>query len=149
MCCTDTSLLDALTHEIFTFCVVESVRLFDSAVARVLFLHRRAPRSTRKESSAASDVYKRQVLKNAFSITPGRVHIRHGMFRDGNVPYTHRRAHGTGRNRVGLLPVAKCNVTDMSLLHISELTRQAEIADAVYALKKKTTNCSSDKIGTI
>ncbi|WP_460366259.1 hypothetical protein, partial [Staphylococcus aureus] len=51
---------------------------------------RRPPRSTRKESSAASDVYKRQDLHHfiKFFLIPGGI-------RCGSVSYTHLRAHET------------------------------------------------------
>ncbi|WP_460366285.1 hypothetical protein, partial [Staphylococcus aureus] len=47
---------------------------------------RRPPRSTRKESSAASDVYKRQSPQMRRSI---------GIVRSMSVSYTHLRAHET------------------------------------------------------
>src|SRR5678810_1346636 len=71
---------------------------------------RRPPRSTLDRSSAASDVYKRQVACGS--------------------------ASGTSKNKAQTL----VDVLQLSLIHISEPTRQAEISYAVFCLKKKTIN---------
>src|SRR5678809_1029676 len=68
---------------------------------------RRPPRSTLDRSSAASDVYKRQIT------------WRPSCF-----------ASPTSQRKSGCL----------SLIHISEPTRQAEISYAVFCLKKKKKN---------
>ncbi|WP_460366099.1 hypothetical protein, partial [Staphylococcus aureus] len=71
---------------------------------------RRPPRSTRKESSAASDVYKRQQL-----------HLRelHRSCVTYPVSYTHLRAHETLSDLVCRLLLEK--IFFFSLIHISEL----------------------------
>src|SRR5678810_1329755 len=71
---------------------------------------RRPPRSTLGRSSAASDVYKRQ----AEDAVPGHV---------GDAGH--------------LLEQDQAAARDLSLIHISEPTRQAEISYAVFCLKKK------------
>ncbi|WP_460366155.1 hypothetical protein, partial [Staphylococcus aureus] len=70
---------------------------------------RRPPRSTRKESSAASDVYKRQLLRSESGLRADRV----------AVSYTHLRAHETLSDLVCRLLLEK----KLSLIHISEPTR--------------------------
>src|SRR5678809_861844 len=80
-------------------------------VRRFFFLMiRRPPRSTLDRSSAASDVYKRQDVprRRAQASPPGVVRERRP---------DQRRQH-------------------LSLIHISEPTRQAEISYAVFCLKK-------------
>src|SRR5678809_1697515 len=69
---------------------------------------RRPPRSTLDRSSAASDVYKRQPVVSCND-------LRH-VIKGANDPATQR----------------------LSLIHISEPTRQAEISYAVFCLKKKS-----------
>src|SRR5678809_843153 len=64
---------------------------------------RRPPRSTLDRSSAASDVYKRQLCNR-------------------------KRHHPINPD---------CSEHELSLIHISEPTRQAEISYAVFCLKKK------------
>src|SRR5665647_2740165 len=66
---------------------------------------RRPPRSTPLYSSAASDVYKRQVW----------IYL-----------YTNH-----------YLPICRCHVYHLSLIHISEPTRRTPISYAVFCLKKK------------
>src|SRR5678810_1457199 len=68
---------------------------------------RRPPRSTLDRSSAASDVYKRQVKDNEWFTEYFEVEGKHVI------------------------------VKILSLIHISEPTRQAEISYAVFCLKKK------------
>src|SRR5665648_1109787 len=73
---------------------------------------RRPPRSTLSSSSAASDVYKRQVLGQRI-VRPNRDHV---VFREV----------------FNLLLCLK-----LSLIHISEPTRLGMISYAVFCLKKK------------
>src|SRR5678809_20643 len=72
---------------------------------KIFFLMiRRPPRSTLDRSSAASDVYKRQV-----ELCVACRHVQHDRDRDGqiSVSYTHLRAHETGRNLVCRLLLEK------------------------------------------
>src|SRR5665254_27549 len=71
---------------------------------------RRPPRSTRVRSSAASDVYKRQVPSHKASVCQSYSSI-HAKLQPGS---------------------------DLSLIHISEPTRLLSISYAVFRLKKKT-----------
>src|SRR5665254_27887 len=71
---------------------------------------RRPPRSTRVRSSAASDVYKRQV---------------HGRRDDGQ------------RHVVACNDLAHAGEGELSLIHISEPTRLLSISYVVFCLKKK------------
>src|SRR5678809_1609159 len=73
---------------------------------------RRPPRSTLDRSSAASDVYKRQEVDGLIEGDVG-VGVRERQLR------------------------AWREVVHLSLIHISEPTRQAEISYAVFCLKKK------------
>src|SRR5428012_21487 len=73
---------------------------------------RRPPRSTQSRSSAASDVYKRQVL--------------HG---DGVAGLVQRDGDG--------ITEAVEVLVNLSLIHISEPTRLGMISYAVFCLKKK------------
>ena len=97
--------------------------MFSSVVIVVFFflMIRRPPRSTQSRSSAASDVYKRQVPG-----LPLAQHSQHGVrdpadFERGQAS----RKRGTGRS--------------LSLIHISEPTRLLSISYAVFCLKKKNT----------
>src|SRR5678809_1629217 len=78
---------------------------------------RRPPRSTLDRSSAASDVYKRQAPPSARSW---------------------RASRRSGRRPGGTPPASSRSPPPLSLIHISEPTRQAEISYAVFCLKKKT-----------
>ena len=89
---------------------------------------RRPPRSTQSRSSAASDVYKRQVLI--------------GLIRDIDNPLATRfelRAPNPLSNTYLVLASIYQAVVDLSLIHISEPTRLLSISYAVFCLKKKTT----------
>src|SRR5680860_1670075 len=81
---------------------------------------RRPPRSTQSRSSAASDVYKRQVATPADGHTMVTfMHIRQGQARSVHVTV------GASSGRY------------LSLIHISEPTRRTPISYAVFCLKKK------------
>ena len=87
---------------------------------------RRPPRSTPLYSSAASDVYKRQVHASLRNILGSHVaqagsHVAPGKFR---FDFSH-----TSK-------VSKEEL-DLSLIHISEPTRLRRISYAVFCLKKK------------
>src|SRR5678815_1676839 len=91
--------------------ISEPTRLLSISYAVFCFLMiRRPPRSTLDRSSAASDVYKRQMF-----------------YREG-----HRRIF---RAMVALSE--RGDVVDLSLIHISEPTRLLSISYAVFCLKKK------------
>ena len=79
---------------------------------------RRPPRSTQSRSSAASDVYKRQVQGASDR-------------RGGSAALSARIAGFPGR---GSIPPSRL---DLSLIHISEPTRLLSISYAVFCLKKK------------
>ena len=79
---------------------------------------RRPPSSTQSRSSAASDVYKRQVRICSFVC-----HRKILRFRIGHAHGLHRFADG--------------RVQRLSLIHISEPTRLLSISYAVFCLKKK------------
>src|SRR5678810_692780 len=64
---------------------------------------RRPPRSTLDRSSAASDVYKRQLECPFVQFHPGCVMLHEIL----TVSYTHLRAHETGRNLVCRLLLEK------------------------------------------
>ncbi|CZR87953.1 hypothetical protein CDFC105_30785 [Clostridioides difficile] len=93
----------------------------------VLWVARRPRRTTRKESSAASDVYKRQIIFRRacnYSHISCRTKNRR-VYRDRNKQKHHY----------------------LSLIHISEPTRLLSISYAVFCLKKKNTDnylCSHD-----
>ena len=79
----------------------------------IFLMIRRPPRSTRKESSAASDVYKRQIKsceveQLGFAISEG---------------------------------FSNKSIIDLSLIHISEPTRRTPISYAVFCLKKSDRVC--------
>eukprot|EP00658_Telonema_sp_P-2_P072544 TRINITY_DN61675_c0_g1_i1.p1 TRINITY_DN61675_c0_g1~~TRINITY_DN61675_c0_g1_i1.p1 ORF type:complete len:104 (+),score=20.08 TRINITY_DN61675_c0_g1_i1:69-380(+) len=84
---------------------------------------RRPPRSTLSSSSAASDVYKRQVMNpTSFdNIVSATVYYFLGI--TGGVPNT----------LIGTISF----VLWLSLIHISEPTRLLSISYAVFCLKKK------------
>ena len=86
---------------------------------------RRPPRSTLSSSSAASDVYKRQVWENV----PGVLSSNRG--RDFATFLTAMGKIGYG------FAYRVLDAQYLSLIHISEPTRQAEISYAVFCLKKK------------
>ena len=106
-------------------------------------LLRRPPRSTLSSSSAASDVYKRQLLEYK--------QIGPQFYTFGNPYMTNNIREFTIKDRLSLLGrrlmfvigySSKDNnlsevVLNLSLIHISEPTRQAEISYAVFCLKKK------------
>ena len=81
---------------------------------------RRPPRSTQSRSSAASDVYKRQVedgtVKGGFGSAVAEFMVEN---------------HYTPE-------MVFLGVPDLSLIHISEPTRLLSISYAVFCLKKKT-----------
>eukprot|EP00658_Telonema_sp_P-2_P064534 TRINITY_DN5358_c0_g1_i1.p1 TRINITY_DN5358_c0_g1~~TRINITY_DN5358_c0_g1_i1.p1 ORF type:complete len:137 (-),score=11.41 TRINITY_DN5358_c0_g1_i1:6-416(-) len=114
---------------------------------------RRPPRSTLSSSSAASDVYKRQVRG------PCREENAKGDFRDQEVP-RNRTPQGRGEHAhrelvvalatIGLAYHKRCAfpfaaafscdcdlLQTLSLIHISEPTRLLSISYAVFCLKKK------------
>src|SRR5665254_21309 len=83
---------------------------FVAAAADFFLTKRRPPISTRVRSSAASDVYKRQILAS-----PGV----------------------TRRQQASATASASRSVSTLSLIHISEPTRLLSISYAVFCLKKK------------
>ena len=96
---------------------------------------RRPPRSTLDRSSAASDVYKRQVDHVAFrdrlkeSEAAGRLHVHAGLdaarVRAVPVSYTHLRAHETVLDLVcRLLLEKKKNTINTHLIIISNNTHK-------------------------
>eukprot|EP00658_Telonema_sp_P-2_P021807 TRINITY_DN18692_c0_g1_i6.p1 TRINITY_DN18692_c0_g1~~TRINITY_DN18692_c0_g1_i6.p1 ORF type:complete len:108 (-),score=35.73 TRINITY_DN18692_c0_g1_i6:82-405(-) len=105
---------------------------------------RRPPRSTLSSSSAASDVYKRQVED-----------------RGSRVPLHEREEQHEHEEQVSEESVSQTRVSDhsedvvkvvlnLSLIHISEPTRLLSISYAVFCLKKKkkknkNTNTGNEK----
>src|SRR5678809_1707888 len=98
---------------------------------------RRPPRSTLDRSSAASDVYKRQMIHSARIIPlDGRPHIGPTL----KQWLGDTRGHFEGNTLVIETTNFRSDdgtVYQLSLIHISEPTRQAEISYAVFCLKKK------------
>eukprot|EP00658_Telonema_sp_P-2_P022806 TRINITY_DN19127_c0_g1_i1.p1 TRINITY_DN19127_c0_g1~~TRINITY_DN19127_c0_g1_i1.p1 ORF type:complete len:117 (+),score=27.65 TRINITY_DN19127_c0_g1_i1:114-464(+) len=102
---------------------------------------RRPPRSTLSSSSAASDVYKRQVryMMKGYSFSNSDVWVIlqnlrwqygcHSSLRCGRLQMTHHQ-----RQRIAC---RKCTALHLSLIHISEPTRLLSISYAVFCLKKK------------
>eukprot|EP00658_Telonema_sp_P-2_P013650 TRINITY_DN15171_c0_g1_i3.p1 TRINITY_DN15171_c0_g1~~TRINITY_DN15171_c0_g1_i3.p1 ORF type:complete len:131 (-),score=26.73 TRINITY_DN15171_c0_g1_i3:93-485(-) len=114
---------------------------------------RRPPRSTLSSSSAASDVYKRQVIYQGFlrectglisiDLSPlSQVNTMHGMFLLGctGIKVIDMRPLVT-LGRIPLDLEEQCRVGNvellLSLIHISEPTRLLSISYAVFCLKKK------------
>eukprot|EP00658_Telonema_sp_P-2_P031836 TRINITY_DN23740_c0_g1_i2.p1 TRINITY_DN23740_c0_g1~~TRINITY_DN23740_c0_g1_i2.p1 ORF type:complete len:139 (+),score=17.54 TRINITY_DN23740_c0_g1_i2:136-552(+) len=109
---------------------------------------RRPPRSTLSSSSAASDVYKRQLQKSI------QLHHHHQSPSQNQIQFNHSkplrlkpeirqqvwsqyRSQPPGR-QVKILPQFACRPTlVLSLIHISEPTRLLSISYAVFCLKKK------------
>ena len=97
---------------------------------------RRPPRSTLDRSSAASDVYKRQLLPlsyvNARILTPGIASLTAqgvvSALSDGYtaVSYTHLRAHETVLDLVCrlLLEKKKKNTNNNTILHIQQIEKK-------------------------
>mgnify|MGYP007068955033 CR=1 FL=1 len=92
--------------------------LYDVVCVFFFLMIRRPPRSTQSRSSAASDVYKRQLLALA--------EVKKAAGIDGDLNVLLRKPHGRARSIVAL-----------SLIHISEPTRLLSISYAVFCLKKK------------
>eukprot|EP00658_Telonema_sp_P-2_P032060 TRINITY_DN23839_c0_g1_i1.p1 TRINITY_DN23839_c0_g1~~TRINITY_DN23839_c0_g1_i1.p1 ORF type:complete len:117 (-),score=22.62 TRINITY_DN23839_c0_g1_i1:10-360(-) len=93
---------------------------------------RRPPRSTLSSSSAASDVYKRQVLHRvAPRVVPheGTSGVPHGQ----QQRQCEQRCHDPGSR-------SPYSALILSLIHISEPTRLLSISYAVFCLKKKKKN---------
>ena len=121
-------LLDILMvkHVVVCSCLVYMMRVI------VLWLYtfmcffflmiRRPPRSTQSRSSAASDVYKRQLLRGV------RACLLLGTVALDRVPAVGVWWHGSGTH------------LRLSLIHISEPTRLLSISYAVFCLKKKNEN---------
>ena len=92
-------------------------------IMSVFFLMiRRPPRSTQSRSSAASDVYKRQLQHHRDAVADRKRQVVDA-------------AQQVGR---ALLGVA---AQFLSLIHISEPTRLLSISYAVFCLKKKILTC--------
>src|SRR5450756_294840 len=113
---------------------------------------RRPPRSTQSRSSAASDVYKRQDLKDPAARTRAvdrvvTVYNIAAIYRQAGVPASEYRAVNTeavaelvwAAARAGARRVVHCSTVGvhLSLIHISEPTRLGMISYAVFCLKKK------------
>ncbi|CZS11807.1 reactivating factor for ethanolamine ammonia lyase [Clostridioides difficile] len=86
---------------------------------------RRPPRSTLSSSSAASDVYKRQIQEYAKGFVDGMQQII-----ENDLPFIVIVENDMAK-------VLGQAIYALSLIHISEPTRQAEISYAVFCLKKK------------
>ena len=106
----------------YASCCLFSVTRFRICSCECFFflMIRRPPRSTQSRSSAASDVYKRQVQQ----VIDAAQH--HG-----------RVVALAGYSMVKTAEIAK--ELGLSLIHISEPTRLLSISYAVFCLKKKTT----------
>eukprot|EP00658_Telonema_sp_P-2_P031785 TRINITY_DN23710_c0_g1_i2.p1 TRINITY_DN23710_c0_g1~~TRINITY_DN23710_c0_g1_i2.p1 ORF type:complete len:109 (+),score=23.85 TRINITY_DN23710_c0_g1_i2:139-465(+) len=83
---------------------------------------RRPPRSTLSSSSAASDVYKRQILHRPHGLTTSGMY---SVYSDERELSSNNHTHTT------------ITVPVLSLIHISEPTRLLSISYAVFCLKKK------------
>src|SRR5674536_371467 len=92
---------------------------------------RRPPRSTLSSSSAASDVYKRQVRRLCVLVLQG--------LRTRRRPVARRRPQEMGAGVSAADHRRTGAPTDLSLIHISEPTRLLRISYAVFCLKKKKT----------
>ena len=105
---------------------------------------RRAPRSTTSRSSAASDVYKRQMYRDmgGYLITLGSdAHISQNSANSLDAAYEIIKEIGFEniyyyKNRRAI----QCAVKYLSLIHISEPTRLGMISYAVFFLKTKRIN---------
>eukprot|EP00658_Telonema_sp_P-2_P084534 TRINITY_DN9405_c0_g1_i6.p1 TRINITY_DN9405_c0_g1~~TRINITY_DN9405_c0_g1_i6.p1 ORF type:complete len:113 (-),score=47.63 TRINITY_DN9405_c0_g1_i6:110-448(-) len=103
---------------------------------------RRPPRSTLSSSSAASDVYKRQVSTQS----TGRAELHHGVhiYPQGYAEHPLQDQQNRRHQDHNLLRAEQqANDDDhhhhhhLSLIHISEPTRLLSISYAVFCLKKK------------
>src|SRR5450756_3204860 len=92
---------------------------------------RRPPRSTQSRSSAASDVYKRQVTSDVSLRLLERNDDGDAILEFSRDPYTSEEFRAIAR--VQIPPYIK----QLSLIHISEPTRLGMISYAVFCLKKK------------
>src|SRR5680860_1616888 len=102
---------------------------------------RRPPRSTQSRSSAASDVYKRQLADDRTPEDPGEEVVA-GPSGGQARPRTGAASRywsstAEPASYSGLTRSATCSVPDLSLIHISEPTRRTPISYAVFCLKKK------------
>eukprot|EP01016_Furgasonia_blochmanni_P046561 TRINITY_DN6729_c0_g1_i13.p3 TRINITY_DN6729_c0_g1~~TRINITY_DN6729_c0_g1_i13.p3 ORF type:complete len:111 (-),score=32.97 TRINITY_DN6729_c0_g1_i13:34-366(-) len=96
---------------------------------------RRPPRSTQSRSSAASDVYKRQVYDMMCKYS-----FRQAFYRQverGNRWYAVNINNTTNMKAKGENSTNKAQPQGLSLIHISEPTRRTPISYAVFCLKKK------------
>eukprot|EP00658_Telonema_sp_P-2_P001459 TRINITY_DN10543_c0_g1_i11.p1 TRINITY_DN10543_c0_g1~~TRINITY_DN10543_c0_g1_i11.p1 ORF type:complete len:152 (-),score=23.47 TRINITY_DN10543_c0_g1_i11:89-544(-) len=113
---------------------------------------RQPPRSPLSSSSAASDVYKRQLLTLCLGQGLRGFMVNYGisprnaiaMFGTTNLPRTHARIAAWQTSKIGLVYhnamndiVLNCFILILSLIHISEPTRLLSISYAVFCLKKK------------
>src|SRR5450756_2835676 len=103
---------------------------------------RRPPRSTQSRSSAASDVYKRQVLTGGGShadVLGVQGHVGHfflellqrGVVDPTNAPNHHVDVHADQAKMPEFLVFVVGDVVRLSLIHISEPTRLGMISYAV------------------
>ena len=104
----------------FGLCVWIGWSVLGAVCLIVFIMIRRPPRSTQSRSSAASDVYKRQMQGHTLMQAIARVNrIYKG------------KAGGLIVDYIGI-------ASDLSLIHISEPTRLLSTSYAVFCLKKKT-----------
>ena len=113
---------------------------------------RRPPRSTLSSSSAASDVYKRQCIDQfekdkiysdpivteiniECPFYPAEVEHHNYYNRNSEQPHCHYVITPKIKKLESLFK--QYTILELSLIHISEPTRQAEISYAVFCLKKK------------
>ena len=141
-------------------------------------MSRRPPKSTPLYSSAASDVYKRQEEDGTFAMLPKKEVIKHqgeiaklekylGGVKDMKKlpgalfivdPRKERNAIAEARKlHIPIVAIVDTNcdpdevdyvIPGLSLIHISEPTRQAEISYAVFCLKKKKKKKNTNKRST-
>src|SRR5450756_3034820 len=104
---------------------------------------RRPPRSTQSRSSAASDVYKRQVLVEVvLGDAYGRGQVVEGVAQDADPEVGCERGGEEQQeqaDRTAGRPREPARLR-LSLIHISEPTRLGMISYAVFCLKKKKKN---------
>src|SRR5678810_1425954 len=95
---------------------------------------RRPPRSTLDRSSAASDVYKRQLLRRVKSRNFDAVFL---LGREFNFARSMVTLYSRARLRVGFTQTFTYPFLNCEIRTSAEPTRQAEISYAVFCLKKK------------
>ena len=102
---------------------------------------RRPPRSTQSRSSAASDVYKRQILSYKIDRSTDGSTWTNVTTTNGNAYLDTVSESRKYYWRVGTMD-------NLSLIHISEPTRLLSISYAVFCLKKKTKTKQNKKYNT-